>query len=217
MDRLTVLFWLWTLFLAVNVLWALAQAAVASTLGARPVMVTVGYGPVLLSWRMGGIAWALRPIALGSAVGFDEPQSQQDAPSLNRLNALPRPLHAAVILLPWVVQVLIAMTLLGATEGLHQFVHGFTLPFQLSALPGRVERFVDLLRHGELVRAWGLMSAKLAALNLLPIPMLAGGSLLLLPWRGRYPVWAGLLGAVGLLAALPWAAWVAYLVLAAVF
>ena len=215
MDRLTQFLWLWMLFFAVNVLWALSQAAVASTLGARPVLVDLGFGPVLLSGRLGGIVWSFRPIALASAVGFTE--AAEDAPPKNRLQQLSLPMHAAVILLPWVIQVAIAMACLGTSEGLHQFVHGVTLPFELSALPGRVERFLAVLREGDLLRAWGLMSAKMAALNLLPLPMLAGGQVLLLPWRNAYPVWAGLLNLLSLLAVLPWAGYVVYLVLTTIF
>lgn len=214
MDRLAPFLWLWMLFFAINVLWALAQAAVASTLGARPVLVDLGIGPILLTGRLGGIVWSFRPIAVASAVGFTE--EAEDAPKRNRLQQLSLPMHGAVILLPWVTQVFIAMACLGATEGLHQFVHGFTLPFELSALPRRIETLVALLRNGELLRAWGLMSAKLAALNLLPLPILAGGQFLLLPWRERYPVWAGLLNLLSVLAALPWAVYVAYLVVTTV-
>ncbi|MFP2924798.1 hypothetical protein ACLESO_06190 [Pyxidicoccus sp. 3LG] len=215
MDRLVALLWLWMLFFAVNALWALAQAAIASSLGARPVLVDLGLGPALVSGRLGGIVWSFRPIALASAVGFDE--ATEDAPKRNRLAQLSLPLHAAIILLPWAVPVAIAMACLGASEGLHQFVHGFSVPFELSALPGRVERFLALLQQGELLRAWGLMSAKVAAINLLPLPILAGGQVLLLPWRNRYPVWAGLLNLVSVLAAVPWALYVAYLVLTTVF
>jgi hypothetical protein len=215
MDRASQFLWLWMLFFAVNALWALTQAAVASTLGARPVLVDLGFGPILLSGRVAGILWSLRPIALASSVGFIE--ASEDAPPRNRLQQLPLPMHAAVILLPWAVQVAIAMTCLGASEGLHQFVHGFTLPFELSLLPGRVERFLALLRDGELLRAWGLLSAKLAALNLLPLPMLAGGQVLLLPWRNGYPVWAGLLQLLSYLAVLPWAGYVIYLTLTTLF
>lgn len=217
MDRLAPFLWLWMLFFAVNVLWALAQAAVASTLGARPVLVDLGLGPVLLSTRIGGILWSFRPLAVASAVGFTEAAETADAPARNRLQQLSLPLHGAVILLPWAVQVAIAMACLGAAEGLRQFVHGFALPFELSALPGRIERLVELLRHGELLRAWGLISAKLAAINLLPMPILAGGQFLLLPWRERYPVWAGLLNLLSVLVALPWAVYVMYLVVTTVF
>ncbi|ABF86698.1 hypothetical protein MXAN_5067 [Myxococcus xanthus DK 1622] len=213
MDRLSQLLWLWMLFFAVNALWALAQTAVASTLGARPVSVVLGYGPTLLSARLGSILWAFRPLALGSAVSFDEPV--EGAPAKSRLLQLSPPLHAAVILLPWAVQVAIAMACLGSTEALRQFVSGFAVPFEPSLLPGRVERFLALLRDGDLLRAWGLMSAKLAALNLLPLPALAGGTFLLLPWRKGYPVWAGLLGILGLLAAVPWVLYVLYVVIKA--
>jgi hypothetical protein len=109
------------------------------------------------------------------------------------------------------------MACLGAAEGLRQFLHGFTLPFELSALPGRIERLVALLQHGELLRAWGLVSAKMAAINLLPLPILAGGQFLLLPWRERYPVWAGLLNMLSVLVAVPWAVYVVYLVVRTVF
>ncbi len=43
------------------------------------------------------------------------------------------------------IQVAIAMACLGTTEGMHPFVHGFNLLFELSALPGRIERFLALL------------------------------------------------------------------------
>ncbi|NMO21936.1 hypothetical protein HPC49_35425 [Pyxidicoccus fallax] len=215
MDRVTPFLWLWMLFFAVNAIWALAQAAVASTLGARPTLVDLGFGPRLLSTRLAGIVWSFRPIALASSVGFTE--AAEDAQPKNRLQQLSLPMHAAVILLPWCFQVAIAMVCLGASEGLHQFVHGFTLPFELSLLPNRVERFLALLRDGELLRAWGLVSAKLAAINLLPLPMLAGGQVLLLPWRNAYPVWAGLLNLLSLMAVLPWAGYVAYLVLTTLF
>ncbi len=216
MDRLAPFFWLWMLFFAVNVLWALAQAAVASSLGARPVLVDMGLGPVLFSGRLGGIVWSFRPVALASSVGFIT-EATEEAPKHNRLQDLSLPMHGAVILLPWAVQVAIAMACLGASEGLHQFVHGFTLPFEFSALPSRIERLVELLRQGEMLRAWGLMSAKLAALNLLPLPIFAGGQLLLLPWRSSYPVWAGLLNLLSVLAAVPWALYVGYLVITRVF
>ncbi len=213
MDRLSQLVWLWVLFFAVNALWALAQAAVASSLGARPVSVVLGYGPTLLTARLGGILWAFRPLALSSAVSFDE--AVEGAPARNRLLQLSPPLHAAVILLPWAVQVAIAMACLGPSEALRHFVSGFAIPFEPSLLPGRVERLLALLRDGELLRAWGLMSAKLAALNFLPLPALAGGTFLLLPWRKGYPVWAGLLGILGLLAAVPWVLYVLYVVIQA--
>ncbi|AEI68538.1 hypothetical protein [Corallococcus macrosporus] len=48
-----------------------------------------------------------------------------------------------------------------------------------------------------------------------PLPALAGGTFLLLPWRKGYPVWAGLLGILGLLAAIPWALYVLYVVVKA--
>ncbi|QSQ24568.1 hypothetical protein JY651_06350 [Pyxidicoccus parkwayensis] len=217
MDRLAPFLWLWMLFFAINMLWALAQAAVASTFGARPVLVDVGFGPALLTQRIGGIVWCFRPIALASSVGFTEAVTSPDVPPKNRLQQLSLPMHAAVILVPWMLQVAIAMACLGATEGLHQFLHGFTLPFELSALPGRIERFIGLLRNGDMLRAWGLISAKIAAINLLPLPFLAGGQFLLLPWRERFPVWAGLLNVASTLVAMPWACYVAYLVFKTIF
>ncbi|GHG81739.1 hypothetical protein [Comamonas sp. JC664] len=212
MDRLTQLFWIWMLFFAVTVLWALAQAAVASTLGARPVAVVLGFGPTLFSGRLGGILCAFRPIPGASSVSFSEP-AQDGAPARDRLLALSPAQHAAVILLPWAFPVAIAMVCLGPSDALRHFVSGFALPFQLPQLPGRVERLLALIQHGEFLRAWGLMNAKMAALNLLPLPALAGGTFLLLPWRKGYPVWAGLLGMLGLLAAVPWALYVLYLVI----
>ncbi|NTX12060.1 hypothetical protein HUA76_14770 [Myxococcus sp. CA056] len=223
MERAALLFWLWMLAFAVTALWALSQAAVASSFGVRPTLVKLGYGPNLVTLSLGGIQWALHPlIPLGSSVRFNGPpeDAPTEAPADNRLHQLPLVLHAATIILPWALLVVVAMACLGAGEGLSQFLTGFTVPFQYSRLPDRIERFVALLRHGELLQAWGLASAKVAAINLLPMPILAGGSLLALPWRKqreRLPVWAAGLNLVTLLILLPWAGYALYLFGAAIF
>ncbi|AGC46830.1 hypothetical protein MYSTI_05553 [Myxococcus stipitatus DSM 14675] len=220
MERATLLFWLWMLFFAVNVLWALGQSAVATSFGARPTSVQLGYGPTLFSVTLSGIRWSLRPIALGSSVSFDgpPPEGAKDAPPENRLRRLPVGLHLAVILVPWLFLVGVSMACLGAREGLGQFLSGFAIPFQPSALPGRLERFIALLQSGEVLRAWGLTSAKLAALNLLPVPMLAGGAALLLPWRNRpVPVWVAGLNFLALAFFLPWACYTLYLLGGVIF
>ncbi|WP_338864933.1 hypothetical protein [Myxococcus stipitatus] len=214
MERVTLLFWLWMLFFTVNVLWALGQTAVASTFGARPTSVELGYGPRLFTVTLGTIQWSLRPIALASSVDFNGPPpgGPPDAPPENRLRRLPVHVHLAIILVPWLFLVGVAMACLGVQEGLSQFLSGFAVPFQFSALPGRLERFVALLQSGELLRAWGLASAKLAALNLLPAPVLAGGAALLLPWRNRpVPVWVAGLNFLALAFFLPWACYTLYL------
>lgn len=223
MERAALLFWLWMLAFAVTALWALSQAAVASSFGVRPTLVKLGAGPRLVTLSLGGIQWAVHPlIPLVSAVRFDGPpvDASTEAPAENRLHQLPVFLHAATILLPWVLLIGVAVACLGAGEGLSQFLAGFTVPFQYSLLPGRIDRFVALLREGELLRAWGLASAKVAAINLLPMPILAGGSLLALPWRHRrsqLPVWAASLNFVTLLVLLPWAGYSLYLFGAAIF
>ncbi|AKF82775.1 hypothetical protein MFUL124B02_30305 [Myxococcus fulvus 124B02] len=222
MDRAALIFWLWMLFFTVNALWALSQAAVASSFGVRPTRVKLGVGPRLFTLSLGGIQWALRPLVpFGSAVSFEEETAEgaSKPPVDNRLRQLPVALHAGTILLPWAVLVGVAMACLGPGEGLRHFLSGFALPFQLSLLPERIERFVTLLRDGELLRAWGLLSAKVAAANLLPLPVLAGGSLVMLPWRNqreRVPVWAASLNLLAMAFALPWACYVVYLLGAAV-
>lgn len=79
-DRLSQHFWFWGRFFAVHALWALAQTAVASAFGARPVSLGLGDGP-LLSARLESILWAFRPVMLGSAVSFDEPGESASAPA----------------------------------------------------------------------------------------------------------------------------------------
>ncbi|MCY1015765.1 hypothetical protein [Pyxidicoccus sp. MSG2] len=218
MDRVALFFWLGMLFVAVNIMWALAQAVVASAFGARPLTVQVGYGPKLLAWRMAGIGWSLHPIVLGSSASFTpEAEDGADATSLkSRLNKLPPPLHALSLAIPWYVQIGVAMACLGPAEGFHQFTEGFPAVFNIPALPGRVERFVGLLRDGEVLRAWGIMSARMAALNLLPIPTLAGGYLMLLPWRDKSPTWVRPVAIALLAVVLPWAGYVAYLFVRAI-
>jgi hypothetical protein len=211
MDRVALFFWLWMLFLAVNVMWALAQAVVASAFGARPLAVQVGYGPRLLAWRMGGIGWSFHPFTLSSSATFEP--AAEDASLGNRLKKLPQPLHALALAIPWYVQIGVAMACLGPAEGFQQFTAGFPAVFDLAALPGRVERFVGLLREGELIRAWGIMSARMAALNLLPIPTLAGASLMLLPWRNASPApaWVKPVGLALAAVVVPWVLYVVWL------
>ena len=218
MDSLALFFWLWMLVFAVTVMWALAQAVVASAFGARPLAVRIGHGPRLLAWRMGGIGWSLHPITFVGSATF-EPDADavaKDASLRNRLNALPQPLHALALAIPWYVQIGVAMACLGPSEGFQQFTAGFPAVFDLAAMPGRVERFVGLLRDGELIRAWGILSARMAALNLLPIPTLAGGYLMLLPWRGKSPAWVRPVALALLAVVLPWSAWVMWLVVNAI-
>ncbi|MCP3169695.1 site-2 protease family protein [Myxococcus qinghaiensis] len=223
MERAALLFWLWMLAFSVTALWALGQAAVASSFGVRPTLVKLGYGPKLTTLSLGGIQWAVHPlIPLGSSVRFNGPpeEAPTEAPADNRLHQLPVVLHAAIILLPWALIMMVAMACLGAGEGLNQFLTGFTIPFQFSRLPGRIDRLVTLLRDGELLGAWGVVSAKVAAINMLPMPFLAGGSLLALPWRhqrSRLPVWAASLNFVTLVVMLPWAVYALYLFGAAIF
>ena len=214
MDRLALFFWLWMLFFAITVMWALAQAVVASAFGARPLAMKVGHGPRLLAWRMGGIGWSLHPITFGGSASFepDAADVAKDASLKNRLHALPQPLHALALAIPWYVQIGVAMACLGPAEGFQQFTAGFPAVFDLAALPDRVERFVGLLRDGEVLRAWGILSARMASFNLLPVPMLAGGYLMLMPWRGKSPAWVRPVAIALLLVVLPWAAYVAWLV-----
>ncbi|MFP2925985.1 site-2 protease family protein [Pyxidicoccus sp. 3LG] len=219
MDRLTLLLWLWMMVFAVSVIWALSQAAVTSAFGVRPLDVRVGYGPKLVAWRMAGIDWSLHPITFGGSASFaPRPEdAPQEPPLKSRLNKLPPPLHALSLAIPWYVQIGVAMACLGPAEGFHQFTEGFPAVFNLAAMPERVERFVGLLRDGELVRAWGIMSARLAALNLLPIPTLAGGYLMLLPWRDKSPKWVTPVSIALFALVIPWSLYVAYLFVRAIF
>ncbi|QAT83343.1 hypothetical protein EJ065_1745 [Corallococcus coralloides] len=209
MDRLSLIFWLWMLSFGITFVWALVQVMVGRAVGARPGSVVLGYGPTLGKCHIGGILWSFRPIPGGSGVSFKG--STKDTESHDSLLQLSAPRYAAAVLLPWVVQVTIGMACLGASEALRQFGSGFAMPFELFLLRGRVERFFALVQHGELVTAWGLLSVKMAALNLLPFPFLAGGTLLLLPWRKARPGWVDKLGLISLAAIVTWALYVIYL------
>ncbi|MGE6758240.1 site-2 protease family protein [Corallococcus interemptor] len=215
MVRLSLIFWLWLLCFGITVVWTLVQALVAWALGARPVSVVLGYGPTLVKCHIGGIRCSFRPIPGGGAVDFKD--RTEGAASPDSLLQLSAPRYAAAVLLPWVVQVTIGMACLGSSKALHQFASGFAMPFELFLLRDRVERFFALIQHGERVTALGLLSVKMAAVNLLPLPFFAGGALLFLPWRKARPEWVEKLALISLAAFVSWALYVSYLVITTLF
>lgn len=216
MERLVGVLGLWLLGMGATCVWTLAQVAVATALGARPCDVRVGSGPRMLAWRMGGMAWSFRPLMLNGSVGFKE-EGVEEPDGLDRVRRLPAARYLVAVLAPWAVMVLVAMLCLGASEGLRHFASGFTLLFEFSALPDRLRRLFLLVREGEWARAWGLLCAKMAAFNLLPLPLLAGGNVLFSPWRQRNPDWRGRANAVGLVVLLGFYLYVLYVLAGILF
>ncbi|RKH47254.1 hypothetical protein D7Y23_22425 [Corallococcus sp. AB050B] len=215
MDRLSLIFWLWMLCFGITLVWTLVQVTVGWAVGARPVSAILGYGPTLVKCHIGGIPCSFRLIPGGGAVSFKA--LTEGAASRDSLLQLSAPRYAAAVLLPWVVQVTIGMACLGPTKALHQFASGFAMPFELFLLRDRVEHFFALIQHGERVTALGLLSVKMAAVNLLPLPFFAGGALLFLPWRKARPDWVEKLALISFAAFMSWTLYVSYLVITTLF
>ncbi|TAL13680.1 MAG: hypothetical protein EPO01_20780 [Aquabacterium sp.] len=158
----------------------LSIAVSGSLLGARFSVLSIGFGPALLD--LGRLRIALLP--LGGYVGFDDLQQpgEQGAKPPSTLDRLPLAQRLAVALSGCAVLVLLACACLGL-EGLRAFAAG---PGQIlwGALtplgdgPRLLAQADSELRTASPVQVLGLVAAKLAAFNILPLPMCNGGAAL---------------------------------------
>jgi hypothetical protein len=117
-----------------------------------------------------------------------------DSPGLNDLHPLERAFIAGSGCLTLIV---LSALCLGPVAAIRSLGHGFVqlIPFApwtpAWVPPGNelVGRFLALLRSGSFRVALGVLAARLAALNLLPLPPLNGGTivLILLGWKKGPP------------------------------
>lgn len=208
------------IYTGLTAVYAAALSLIARVLGACPTEVAVFQGPRLFGCRIGRTEWRLNLIPLGARVLFGAPRPESGSDSQSGLDparveelariheefhAKPLFVQALMNLSGPVSMVLIAACFLGPSEGMSSLSRGFAQVFQGAWSPFEVgapliQGFLDLVARGGALSAAGILSAKLAALNLLPIPMLAGGQVLALLLVGRrtpplliYAQWLGLL------------------------
>ena len=144
--------------------------------------------PALIKRRVGTTTVSIGPIPTGSVTILgrmaDEPVSD---PRDWRTLGLGRRL--AILFAPWLLVVAIAIGCLGPRHAAASFAHGVTQLLLVLDLTPLVRRFLALAAVNPVWVTLGLLFAKSAALNLLPVPGLAGGGLLLELLPRRRPGW----------------------------
>lgn len=169
---------IWYLAIFVHVS-ALALGATLAGVAIREIR--VGFGPVLLRF-------ARYRIALGPFGGFvkmkDSREEQSVAePMQDAFDHQPGWKQALIPLSGPTALLLLALLLLGE-DGWHAFIKGFSQVLvgalaPLSEAQQLLGSFNDYLRARSFLDVLGLLAAKMAAINLLPLPMLNGGAAIL--------------------------------------
>lgn len=159
--------------------WALSVAV-----GGRVTEVRLGF-PRVLRLKAGGGEVRLGLLPLGASVSLlgRAPADPADGPGNWRGLSLVRRL--IVLLGPWVATVAVAVLCLGPTRALGSMARALPqLLFVLDLTP-LIRGFLGVLRGDPWPVTLGVVLAKLAAFNLLPLPTLAGGAALHEIWSMR--------------------------------
>lgn len=163
--------------LAAHLLFAGLTYALLAAMGGRAHTVSVGT-PRLIRFRAGGVnveIGALPLVAHVQIVGL-LPGDEDDRPGSWRHLGLARRL--AVLAAPWPLLLAIAALCLGPQRALGSFAHApaqAVLPLDATPL---VRGLLAVMAAGPFPVVLGVVCAKLAAFNLLPLPTLAGGRML---------------------------------------
>jgi membrane-associated protease RseP (regulator of RpoE activity) len=177
MNAWAAIAWLWLLFAALSLLSGLGMVALCWALGARPRVVRFHIGPTLLSFRLLGVRWCLGPLPLGTGVAFTQEGEPEDPADPNPYLQLSFPRRLLVISGSVLGLLLIAGVCLSPGQALASVLSGFGQLVNVFQAPERVHAFLALRPEGFRL-SLGVLAAKMAALNLLPIPPLAGYVLL---------------------------------------
>jgi peptidase M50-like protein len=175
MSPWAALAWLWLLSTVINLVSGLVMAFVSWGVGARPVDVRFHQGPSLWAFRFQGIRWSFGPLTIGSSVSFNPSDSREteDAEE-NAFTRLSLPRRLIVSAVGCYGMLLLALVCLPLSRGLTELSSGFEQVVNVFSARQRVVAFFTLLGTEGFWTALGVLSAKLAALNLLPLPPLPG-------------------------------------------
>jgi hypothetical protein len=148
-----------------------------TALGGRATEAAFGT-PALIKRRIGDTTVSVGPIPTG-AVTILGRMADEPATDPRDWRHLARGKRLAILFAPWLLVLAIAIGCLGPRHALTSFAHGITqLLFVLDLTP-LVRRFFALAATNPVWVTLGLLFAKSLAINLLPVPGLAGGGLIL--------------------------------------
>lgn len=214
---------IWLALLAAQVVFLIATVVLTRGLGGRVQRASLFLGPPIVRFSVASIPWAVGAIPLpGSYVQLvPSERPVENDPDRSQLHDLPRPKRLAIVLVPWLLVVLVCVLLLGPELAIGSLLRGLRQSFEGAIYPvavgsSLVARLVELGSTEPWHRFGALVTTKLVAFNLLPIPSLAGGVFfweLVRPERSvTRPRWLAMLGTASLGLGVGWmAAVVVYL------
>jgi len=191
---MSVLGLLYGVAMALQVVFVVLALAATRLAGATVKEVTLGM-PGLLPFSVGSTRIKVGPI----------PSAGLDMVDFEKLSLSKQLL---VRLGPWIVQLAIAVTLLGPGDAMRSFVNAFGEVLSLGNATVRAEHALAFLEHAPPVTMLGVLLTKVVAFNLLPFPGLAGGQIVndvVFGSRGKQPPAAWMV--LGLLCSLAISIW----------
>lgn len=176
--------WLWLLMTVISLVSGVMMALVCWGVGASLSEVRFHLGPPLLTLRILGVKWSFGLISTGANVTFEPLGIRRDGTDDNSFLRLALPLRLIALASTVAGMLLLAGVCLSPERGLAAFTSGFEQVVNVFLARERVVAFFALLRTEGFWPALGVLSAKLAALNLLPLPPLTGYLFLRELWQG---------------------------------
>jgi hypothetical protein len=178
--------WLWLLMTVISLASGVMMALVCWSVGASLSEVRFHLGPPLLTLRLLGVKWSFGFLNTGANVVFEPLGIRRDGTDDNSFLRLALPLRLIALASTVAGMLLLAVGCLSPERGLAAFTSGFEQVVNILLARERVAAFFALLRTEGFWPALGMLSAKLAALNLLPLPPLTGYMLLRELWQGIF-------------------------------
>jgi membrane-associated protease RseP (regulator of RpoE activity) len=169
---------------AASMIHVLFMAMIGWILGARVQIVSLFFGPKLLSAKIMGVDFRISLWPLGGYVKFYEDKAESSTSSNRSFQDL-HPLKRILIAASGPLGLLLcAANLIGLSHVSSSFVNGFAQFFTGAVMPlsqGQflLRRLSQIATGGSVQLLLALMAVKLAAFNLLPFPTLNGGYILL--------------------------------------
>ena len=178
------------LLLTVNLV-HLGGFVIAGLLGGAPIeKIEIFTGPKLAAVHFRGVPLSLGLLPTGGSVAFTGMAYSAEEAEEKSFRRLPLAWRLAIIASGPVAVLLLASVCIGPMEaghslinGFYQFVTGAFAP--LSQGQALLKKALHLFHTQTFVVVLGVVSAKIAAGNLLPVPPMNGGQLLMELFRGR--------------------------------
>lgn len=178
--------WLWLLATVISLVSGVTMALVCWGVGASLSEIRFHLGPPLLTFRIRGVKWSFGFLNIGASVTFEPLGIRRDGSDNNSFLQLPLPLRLIAHTGTVAGMLLLAVACLSPSRALASFTSGFEQVVNVMLARERVTAFFALLRTEGFVPALGVLAAKLAALNLLPVPPLTGYMMLRELWQWMF-------------------------------